>query len=243
VTGNTRRLRSGPSALRLSLPSLVALGLLLVVWAATTGPVGVLSPSGRIVRPDRVGGDQATATATPNQPTLRETTKDVELKFDLSWLGDLIAYGFFLALAVAVVLALRWLWQNRWHPPPKPVEREFTVLPDVDRLAESVRDDRGRQLAAVAEGSPRNGIVACWLSLEESVRSAGVQPHPADTSTELVVRVLHSLDLDPRAISRLAALYREARFSEHELGEDARDEARAALGRLHDELGDRRPVP
>jgi hypothetical protein len=240
VTGNPRRLRSASPAL---LPSLVALGLLLVVWAATTGPVGVLSPSGRVVRPDRTSGDAATSTATPpEQPTLRETTKDVELKFDLSWLGDLITYGFFLALAVGVVLAARWLWQNRWRPPPKPVETEFAVLPDADQLAEAVRDDRSRQLAAVADGSPRNGIVACWLSLETSVRAAGVQPHPSDTSTEFVVRVLHSLDLDPRAVSRLAALYREARFSEHELGEDARVEARSALDRLHDELRDRRPV-
>ena len=50
------------------------------------------------------------------------------------------------------------------------------------------------------------------------------------------MRALHTLDLDPRAIGSLAALYREARFSEHELGEAARDDARSALQRLRDDL-------
>ena len=71
--------------------------------------------------------------------------------------------------------------------------------------------------------------MACWLRLEEVVAEAGVPPRRSETSAEFVVRVLHSLDLDPRAIGALAALYREARFSEHELGEDARTAARAAL--------------
>jgi hypothetical protein len=48
--------------------------------------------------------------------------------------------------------------------------------------------------------------------------------------------VLHALDLDPRAIERLARLYREARFSRHPLGEDARAQAAAALEALHADL-------
>jgi hypothetical protein len=53
--------------------------------------------------------------------------------------------------------------------------------------------------------------------------------------------VLRTLDVDPRAISTLGRLYREARFSSHELGEDARTTATAALQQLHDDL--HRPVP
>jgi hypothetical protein len=74
------------------------------------------------------------------------------------------------------------------------------------------------------------------LRLEEAVAAAGVRPGVAETSTELVSRVLHSLDVDPRAVATLAALYREARFSEHPMGEDARAAARASLTRLHEDL-------
>jgi hypothetical protein len=47
---------------------------------------------------------------------------------------------------------------------------------------------------------------------------------------------LHTLDLDPRAIGELSHLYREARFSEHELDETARTTARSALQQLHSDL-------
>ncbi|MGA9748583.1 MAG: DUF4129 domain-containing protein, partial [Nocardioides sp.] len=85
-------------------------------------------------------------------------------------------------------------------------------------------------------GSPRNGIVACWARLEDAVADAGVPRNRHETSAEFTVRVLHVLDLDPRAIGDLARLYREARFSEHELAESARDDARDALARLQSDL-------
>jgi hypothetical protein len=115
---------------------------------------------------------------------------------------------------------------------------EFEVLPDVV-VQEALRDDAEAQLAAVGEGSVRNGIVGCWLRLEEIVASAGYPRSPAETSSEFVVRVLKSLDLDPRAAATLAALYREARFSAHRLGEDERTAARSALQALHEELRSR----
>ena len=68
-------------------------------------------------------------------------------------------------------------------------------------------------------------------------------PRPSDTAAEFVQRTLRSLDLDPRAIASLASLYREARFSEHPVGEDARAAARAALETLHADLASRRVSP
>ena len=63
-----------------------------------------------------------------------------------------------------------------------------------------------------------------------------MQRDPADTSTELTERVLASRHVDPAAIARLAALYREARFSDHAMGEDARRAAIEALDAVHDGL-------
>jgi uncharacterized protein DUF4129 len=238
VTGKQRRPTAAPTAL---LPIGVLLGLLVLVWAATTGPVRMLRDSGR-----RYVFEPPTPTASPSDGStpagsLREVTKDIKPIADLSWLGDLIATGALLLFCIAVLLGLRWLWLHRWHPPEQPEEVPFDVLPA--QVAASISNDRAAQLEAVAEGAPRNGIVACWLRLQASVEEAGVPPRRSDTSAEFVQRVLRSLDLDPRAVATLAALYREARFSEHPVGEDARTAARAALESLHDDLAARRMTP
>jgi hypothetical protein len=232
VTGKLRA-AVAPTAL---LPAAVVLGLLVLVWAATTGPVALVSPSGRIRRP----GGPPVATPTPStseSPTgnLREVTRDVRPRFHLAWLGDLIVYALFIGLCVGAFLLLRMAWQHRWRPPAKPAEVDFVVLPDV-AVERALQEDAETWLATIEEGAPRNGIVACWLRLEEIAGAAGYPRARSETSSEYVVRVLKSLDLDPRAIATLAALFREARFSEHRLGEESRTAARSALQVLHEDL-------
>jgi Domain of unknown function (DUF4129) len=154
---------------------------------------------------------------------------------DLSWIGTIIVWILVVGFCVVVLLTVRQAWLHRWRSPPKPVEVDFDVLPE-DAVARALRDDVTGQLAAVEDGNPRNGIVRCWLRLEEIIASAGLPRDRAETSAEFTVRVLRTLDLDPRAIGSLAALYREARFSEHELDEGARTAARSALQQLHSDL-------
>ena len=154
---------------------------------------------------------------------------------DLSWVGQLLGYAAVLAACFGAYLLLRALWRNRWRPPERPEEVEFEAL-TAEAMAEVLEEDSRARLDAVETGGPRDGIVACWLRLEQSVAACGVQPRPAETSTELVTRVLHSLDVDPRSAATLARLYREARFSEHVLGEESREQARAALRTLHADL-------
>jgi len=237
VTGRERR---APVTLTALLPAAVVLGLLVLVWAATTGPVRMLRDSGRryVFAPPPTASPSDDFTPAPN---LREVTKDIKPIADLSWLGDLLATAVLLLVCIAVLLGLRWLWLHRWHPPEQPEEVHFEVLPA--QVAASIGNGRTAQLEAVAEGAPRNAIVACWLRLQASVEEAGVPPRRSDTSTEFVQRALRSLDLDPRPVAMLAALYREARFSEHPVGENARDAARAALESLHDDLAARRMTP
>jgi hypothetical protein len=232
VTGKRGHPRIAPAAL---LPAGVVLALVVLAWAAATGPVRLASPSGRV----RDVASPPPSSASPSDGTdpgnLREVTRDVRPRFDLSWLGDLLIYALLVGLCVAVFLGARRLWLHRWHPPEKPAVVEFEVLPQVS-VQEALRADADAQLTAVGEGSVRNGIVGCWLRLEQIVADAGYPRSPAETSSEFVVRVLKSLDLDPRAAATLAALYREARFSEHRLGEDKRTAARSALQALHDDL-------
>ena len=219
----------------------IATGLVVLVWAAAAGPVGILSASGRkfVFRPPPPTPTPSETTGTKN---LREQTRDVERSLDLSWLGELIIWTILLALLVTAVLGIRRLWRNRWRAPERPADVAFDVLPE-SAVTEALRDDAASQFAAVQQGSPRNGIVRCWLRLEEVVAAAGLPRNQWETSAEYTVRILKTLDLDPRAIGGLSGLYREARFSEHELDETARTAARSALQQLHSdlqELGERR---
>jgi hypothetical protein len=173
--------------------------------------------------------------APPKMPTYRQLTRDVHPSIDLSWVGELLGYAALLGVCFAAFRLLQALWRHRWRRPDRPAAVEFEPLPP-DEMAEVIEQDAGARLAAVETGRPRDGIVACWLRLEDSVAACGVPPRPAETSTELVTRVLRALDVDPRAVAALARLYREARFSDHVLGEDSRDRAREALRSISQDL-------
>jgi len=97
--------------------------------------------------------------------------------------------------------------------------------------------DEGARM--IGEGSPRNAIVATWVRLEQSVEGERFPHKPEETPSELVERALAAYQLDGQAIRRLAALYREARFSTHPVTEEYRVEAADCLRRLLATLGAR----
>lgn len=163
--------------------------------------------------------------------------EDREVSPLVEQVARLVVWG---ALVIAAMAAATLLWRHRptfeRRRRRRDRDRPFDVLADV---ATTVGHSAHAQRAALGRGSPRNAIVACWLLLEAAVGEAGVQRRAADTSTELTERVLADHDVDTAAIAGLAALYREARFSDHEMGETSRQAAIDALGRVHDSL---RPV-
>jgi hypothetical protein len=109
--------------------------------------------------------------------------------------------------------------------------------PPPDEDVESVPDALDEVAHAIGEGSPRNAIVAAWVRLEQAVESERFPHRPEETPSELVERALSSYQLDDEAIRRLAALYREARFSAHPVTEQHRVEATECLRRLLATLG------
>lgn len=145
-------------------------------------------------------------------------------------------------LQVLLVAAGVWLLIQMWRSRPtltwrrtRPPE-DFDVLDDLARL---VAADAVAQRKVLAAGTPRNAIVACWLRLEAVTIEAGFERNPADTSEEFTARILQQFAIDPAAVDQLAALYREARFSTHDMGEPERDAAIDALGAVHAGLGRR----
>lgn len=112
---------------------------------------------------------------------------------------------------------------------------ETEAEPEADPPGELV-DEVADSMSSITGGSPRNAIVATWIRLEDALVAAGFEPRAAETPTEFVRRTLTTFALDEQAIGRLADLYREARFSTHELTEAHRDEAVDCLQQLHRQL-------
>jgi hypothetical protein len=91
-------------------------------------------------------------------------------------------------------------------------------------------------LMAVEQPDAREAVVRTWLLLGEAAAATGLPARPAETATEYAARIAAELDLPGGELDRLADLYREARFSRHEVGERQRAEARELLRRLRDRL-------
>lgn len=109
--------------------------------------------------------------------------------------------------------------------------------PPPDEEVEGLPEALGEGARTIGEGSPRNAIVASWVRLEQAVEGDRFPHKPEETPSELVERALAAYRLDDEAIRRLAALYREARFSSHPITEEHRLEATACLRRLLATLG------
>lgn len=173
-----------------------------LVWAATTGPVGVV---GELPRSD-----------------------------DVHWAADLFTFLLVLGTLWIASLALRRL-VARLAPEEADNQPDLDVeqTADLEGARAALARDRERHQEALAEADIRNGVVACWVMLEEAAAGAGFPRRPSETPTEFVVHVLHSLDVDPRPVAGLAGLYHEARFSSHRLSADSRARAEAALTGIH----------
>ena len=180
-------------------------------------------------------GDTAEDTGAATRAAAEDTTEYAEetQAADLAkvwWVLGGIALT--LLLAVVVVLAIRANRRRRHAAPPESARE----APDRALLTDRRAAHQARMLR---EGSPREAIIATWLDLERLVAAAGVPRRPSETSSELVVRVLDDREVPAAALTDLAALFREARFSTHELTEALRERAAGDLDAVHAALGAR----
>ena len=216
-----------------------ALALLVVVLlvVASSGPVRVWSdppPGDPATLTDGSGPADDGLTATQGERPLPPPGADGD-----GWLLRTLA-------VVLGVMLLRWAWivvrfwatvlRRRREAVVAP-SGEFAVLPgDVTDETPHLDLDVEAQLGALATGDARNAIVACWMQLEHDVAAAGLPRSPAETSAEFTERVLARAVVDTTAVVDLAERYREARFSQHDLGDADRDRAVDALRRIHASL-------
>jgi hypothetical protein len=150
-------------------------------------------------------------------------------------LGALLAGGVALVLWLLIEV-VRHVRARRGMHEQRP-DVEFTVLDEPGRVAEQVVRDAGEQDALLRDGDPRNAIVETWHRFEVQGERAGVPRRASETSSEYALRILDLAEADDAPVTRLAELYREARFSDHEITEQHRSEAVDALAAIRRSLG------
>lgn len=237
-----------PRSLRLSPIALGSLVLVLCALVAATfdGPRWTDLGRGteRLPVAEQEQRDRSGAAAEP-RPEQSEPAEDDDEPW-LPWVPPLdllllVPTALVFGVALLVVARLRLVRRRRQltgrvgvrhgpvPDPGRPSEDEESGLSEaLDEVARSIRS-----------GTPRNAIVAAWVRLEQAVEGDHFPHRPEETPSELVERALASYHLDAAAIRRLAALYREARFSRHPLTEQHRQEAASCLEALLATLGAR----
>lgn len=80
-----------------------------------------------------------------------------------------------------------------------------------------------------ASAPAREVVIACYQGLQRAAADAGTAPAPADTPTELVLRVLAAHSVPAVSARTLVALYEQARFSPHAVDDTMRADARRCL--------------
>ena len=237
--------RRGPTAVVV----FVALaGIVLVTWAATVGPSGVLGADGPMPHPQEMPSTEGPAASATPQPQGDGQAGSDLVAFVVDLVGKVVLVVVGVAALVAAVLLLLLAWRGlrrlaeevaSRRGPPEPEATAFDVLDVRDRLARAISEDVDRQRDLLGSGSPRNGIVHCWHRFEGLAGEGGLGRRTWETPGEFALRILSTIDADEDAAYRLTSLYREARFSHHELDEAARDEALEALVTIHLGLAER----
>jgi hypothetical protein len=238
-----------------------SLFMVLVAWASLIGPDAVFTGPGRIERtftptertciPAPAPGDDAASESPDNpddlplcdeagapsdqgQESVPQAPPPLWLKV-LVWVFVLAGAAVFLVLVVVLLLAVR----DQARPRRRRAVHEtaaFATLEEPQRLAEEILAGARDQDAVLREGDPRNAIVAAWQRFEVQGEAAGVGRRQWETSSEYAIRILDLVSADAGATTRLAELYREARFSEHPITEEHRAAALEALGVIRQSL-------
>src|SRR4249919_69993 len=141
----------------------------------------------------------------------------------ISWVPIALVLGLVAAAVIAYVVAERRARRGRAGSREALVEQLAAVI---DETLDDLR----------AEADPRRAVIAAYA----------VPRRPSETPNEYLVRVLGSLELGPDAISRLTALFTQAKFSHHDVDSTMKESAIGALEHVRDELQALRgeaPVP
>jgi uncharacterized membrane protein YidH (DUF202 family) len=147
-----------------------------------------------------------------------------DYRAEFAWIPVLVV------VSLALVAVLAWLLAARR-------QRAAADAGEGDALAEHLADALDDTLDDLrAEPDPRRAVVAAFARLERTLAAAGAPRARAETADEYVARVLQQLEVHADAITRLAGLFDQAKFSQHRIDLAMKEDAISALEHVRDEL-------
>jgi hypothetical protein len=87
-----------------------------------------------------------------------------------------------------------------------------------------------------AESDPRRAVIAAYARLEQVLASYGLPRDAAEAPLEYLRRMLAELSVTPPAARRLTELFERAKFSQHAVGPEMKEQAIRALEIVRDDL-------
>jgi tetrahydromethanopterin S-methyltransferase subunit B len=110
------------------------------------------------------------------------------------------------------------------------VVRELTIAQELMAMLDETLDDLRN------ETDPRKAVIAAYARMEKILAAHGLPRRASEAPLEYLSRVLVELRVSEEAVTRLTSLFARAKFSEHEIGPEAKAEAIDALVSLRDDL-------
>lgn len=104
------------------------------------------------------------------------------------------------------------------------------------QAAAEVEEATERALAQLHEGHLDDAVIAYWQAVQAAGADAGLPREVWETSSEYAARLVSELGVTLEAITVVADLFREVRFSSHQLDAQSEDLARSALTLIRADL-------
>ena len=159
--------------------------------------------------------------------TLSVTTSPATSTYEaeVAWIPVIVT------VVLIVVAAAAWWFAGRARKRARGELAPETTLAAALALAvdESLDDLR-------AEPDPRRAVIAAYARLERVLAAHGLARKPAEAPLEYLGRMLTELSVGERPARALTDLFERAKFSQHAVGHEMKDQAIEALETVRDDL-------
>ncbi len=107
---------------------------------------------------------------------------------------------------------------------------EITLFQELSNLLDETLDDLRN------EADPRKAVIAAYARMERVLAVHGLPRRPSEAPLEYLGRVLTELRVSEPAVRSLTSLFERAKFSQHEIGPEMKEEAIEALVSLREDI-------
>ncbi|MBA2385050.1 MAG: DUF4129 domain-containing protein [Actinobacteria bacterium] len=133
-------------------------------------------------------------------------------------------------ISLLAIAALGWWWSDRWRKDARGELRRPVLAEALATAVDESLDDLR------AEPDPRKAVIAAYARLESVLARHGLPRRSSEAPLEYLRRMLAGVAVTAEAARRLTALFERAKFSQHEVGVEMKEEALQALEIVRDDL-------